>query len=713
MAAGAAAARNNARYVDPFIGTGAVENSLSGNNYPGATAPFGMVQLSPDTHPAPDWYNASGYDYNDSIIYGFSHTRLSGTGASDFIDVSLFPTTTDAESSRFRHSHESAVPGYYSVRLLDEGILAELAATVHVGIHRYTYPDGKERRITLDLDHSANKGSWNRTIIQSQIRKTGPHTIEGFRVITGWAKLRKVYFVAEFSEDIQDMVLTDGETVRNGATAINGKALKASLNFGTNNRPVNVKVSLSGVSTANARLNMEAEASHFDFDRYASNGQDEWNKILGCIDAEGPEDKLRTFYTALYHLMIQPNTFSDVNGEYMTPAYSVATVPENSTQYSTFSLWDTYRAAHPLYSLLMPERNADFVNSMLRHYQDYGYLPVWHIWGQDNYCMIGNHAIAVITDAVLRDTPGIDCDLAYEAVKMSSIQPHLNSPFDIWEKYGYMPETLQTQSVSITLEMAFDDWCVAQLALKLGKDEDYERFMARSQYFHNLYDPDTGFFRAKDENGQWIEPFDPLKFGANGGYPYTEGNAWQYFWYVPHDIPGLIALTGGKKAFEKKLDTFFTLTDRSGEKNDNISGCIGQYAHGNEPSHHVAYLYNYVDAPEKTQQMVSRIMREMYNNSSSGYAGNDDCGEMSAWYVFGALGFYPVNPVSGEYSLGVPLFDKCTVHLPSGRDFTITATRSRPGNVVVKSVLLNGKRHKALSISYGEIMQGGNLHFEL
>lgn len=710
---GAIMARDNSRYVDPFIGTGAVEHSLSGNNYPGATAPFGMVQLSPDTHPAPDWYNASGYDYNDSIIYCFSHTRLSGTGASDFIDIGLFPTTKNAESSRFSHSRESASPGFYSVELLDEGIKAELAATVHVGIHRYTYPEGKDRRLILDLDHSANKESWNRTIIQSQIRKTGPHTIEGFRVITGWAKLRKIYFVADFSEDILDMTLTDGGNIREGATVINGKALKASLKFGVNDRPINVKVALSGVSTANARLNMEAEAQHFDFDRYVRQGRDEWDKVLGCIDAEGPEDKLRTFYTALYHLMIQPNTFSDVNGEYMTPTYSVASVPKNSTQYTTFSLWDTFRAAHPLYSLLMPDRNVDFVNSMLRHYQDYGYLPVWHIWGQDNYCMIGNHAVAVVAEAVLSGTTGIDTELAYEAVRESSLQPHLNSPFDIWEKYGYMPETLQSQSVSITLEMAFDDWCVAQMALRLGKKDDYERFMARSRYFRNLYDPEIGFFRARDENGKWMEPFDPLKFGANGGYPFTEGNAWQYFWYVPHDIPGLIELTGGEKAFEKKLDTFFTLTATSGVKNDNISGCIGQYAHGNEPSHHVAYLYNYAGAPEKAQRMVARIMKEMYNNSSSGYAGNDDCGEMSAWYVFGALGFYPVNPVSGEYSLGTPLFDKCTMHLGAGRDFVITAARENPNNVVVKSVSLNGKKHNSMSISRYDLMKGGNLHFEL
>lgn len=708
-----AIAGNYTRHVDPFIGTGAVEGGLSGNNYPGATAPFGMVQLSPDTHPAPDWYNASGYDYNDSTIYCFSHTRLSGTGASDFIDIAFFPTTGNASSSRFSHDQESASPGYYSVRLLDEGILAELSATTRVGIHRYTYPSDTPRRLTIDLDHSSNKGSWGRTIIQSQIRQTGPRTIEGFRVITGWAKLRKIYFTAEFSEDITAMELSDGDVKRDGATVINGRALKAKLDFGKAGRPVVAKVALSGVSLQNARLNMQAEAPHFDFDRYVSQADKEWDKTLGRIEAEGPDDKLKTFYTALYHTMIQPNTFSDVNGQYMTPAYTVGQLPEGATQYSTFSLWDTYRAAHPLYSILMPELNAAFVNSMLRHYAEYGYLPIWHIWGQDNYCMIGNHAIPVIADAVLRGLPDIDIEAAYEAVRESSLQSHPNSPFDIWEKYGYMPEPLQTQSVSITLEMAYDDWCVAQMARKLGKNDDYDRFIARSQYFRNLYDPAVGFFRAKDENGRWTEPFDPLKFGANGGYPFTEGNAWQYGWYVPHDIPALISLTGGKKAFEKKLDTFFTLTDTSGVKNDNISGCIGQYAHGNEPSHHVAYLYNEAGAPRKTQAMVARIMNELYDNTSAGYAGNDDCGEMSAWYIFSAMGFYPVNPASGEYSLGTPLFDKCTIHLPSGKEFLITASRRHPGDYAVKSVSLNGEKHRATSISYDDITSGGHLHFNM
>lgn len=700
-------------YVNPFIGTGAVEGGLSGNNYPGATVPFGMVQLSPDTDQAPDWYNASGYDYNDSVIHCFSHTRLSGTGASDLIDIALFPTTGNATSSRFSHHDEAASPGFYRVRLADEGIDAELTATTHVGVHRYTYPQGAQRNIILDLDHSANKGSWNRRVVQSQIRRTGPSRIEGYRVITGWAKLRKIYFVADFSEDITALELTDGDTPRRGASVVNGCALKARIGFSSANRPVTVKVALSGVSAANAAMNMEAEAPHFDFDRYAADADARWDKELGRIEATGDPEKLTTFYTALYHTMIQPNTFSDVNGEYMTPVYTTGHVPEGDTQYTTFSLWDTYRGAHPLYSLLMPQLNASFVNSMLRHYKDYGYLPVWHLWGQDNYCMIGNHAIPVIADAVLRDIPGIDHDLAYEAVRNSSLQPHLNSPFDVWEHYGYMPETLQSQSVSITLEMAYDDWCVAQMARKLGHEADYERFSRRAQFFRNLHDSSTGFFRAKDEHGNWTEPFDPLKFGANGGYPFTEGNAWQYYWYVPHDILALIALTGGKKAFERKLDDFFSITDTSGVKNDNISGCIGQYAHGNEPSHHVAYLYNDAGAPAKAQALIARIMDEMYNNTSSGYAGNDDCGEMSAWYVFSAMGFYPVNPASGEYSLGTPLFDSCTLHLPEGRTFTITASRKSADRHLVKSVQLNGKRIDGHTVTYADIMNGGHLHFNM
>lgn len=704
-------------YVDPFIGTGRVDGALSGNNHPGATVPFGMVQLGPDTHPAPDWFNASGYDYNDTRIYGFTHTRLSGTGASDLIDISVFPTTSGtATSSAFSHDNETASPGYYSVMLDDEGIRAEMTATTRGGIHRYTFPDGAQANILVDLERSAQKGSWDRKIVNSQIRMVSPTMMTGYRVITGWAKLRKVYFAVEFSEPVVEAVLTDGGTVRAGASVVNGRDLKALLKFDAPSRKVEMKVGLSAVSTENALENLRVETSGKSFDTIRAEADKAWDKELGRIEVEGEPEKMKIFYTALYHTMFQPNTFSDINGQYMTPVYTVGQLPEGETQYTTFSLWDTYRAAHPLYSLILPGRNADFVNSMLRHYDAYGYLPIWHLWGQDNYCMIGNHAIPVVVDAVLKGTPGIDPERAWEAVMQSSVNSHPNSPFDVWEKYGYMPEPLQTQSVSITLEMAYNDWCVARLAEHLGKTAEARRFSRRAEFYRNLYDASTGFFRAKDEHGDFIEPFDPLKYGANGGYPYTEGNAWQYFWYVPHDVEAFVGLAGGKKAFERKLDTFFTLADSSGEKNDNISGQIGQYAHGNEPSHHVAYLYNDVDAPAKCRRMVARIMDKMYNTSTSGYAGNDDCGEMSAWYVFSAMGFYPVNPASGEYYLGVPAFDRVALHLPNGKTFTVTRSGKGSANQPlaaseVKQTRLDGKPYKQLRITHDTILSGSELTF--
>ena len=716
LLAASAFAGDYTKYVNPFIGTGPIEGGLSGNNYPGATVPFGMVQLSPDTHEAPDWFNASGYDHNDSRIYGFSHTRLSGTGACDLIDILLMPTTSDKRVSAFSHEREKAQPGYYKVHLDDENIDAELTATQRTGIHRYTFPSGSSRNLWLDLDHSAQKGSWDRRIINSQIKQIGPNTIEGYRVITGWAKLRKIYFVAEFSEPIRDLTLFDGDERRyetGDSKVINGKALRSLISFGNGDKPVTVRVGISPVSLENAKENLLAEAPDMNFDKYVAEADKAWDERLGKIEVKGDPEKMTTFYTALYHTMIQPNLFSDVNGEWITPDYSVAKVPAGENQYTTFSLWDTYRAAHPLYTIIEPEVTKDFVNSMLRHYDYYGYLPIWHLWGQDNYCMIGNHAIPVVVDAVEKGIPGIDRAKAWEAVKNSSTQSHPNSPFSVWEKHGYMPEDVQTQSVSITLEMAYDDWCAAQLARMAGDAESERRFTERSQYFRNLYNPANGFFAPKNEKGEWMEPFDPLKYGANGGNPFTEGNAWQYFWYVPHDVEGLIELTGGKKAFEKKLDTFFTLTETSGAKNDNISGLIGQYAHGNEPSHHVAYLYNYAGRPDKTARLVNYIMNSLYNNNFNGYAGNDDCGEMSAWYVFSALGFYPVNPASGEYNIGTPLFDEAIIHLPSGKDFRITADRKKPKAVNVKKMKLNDKAHKAYTISHSDLINGGELHFDL
>lgn len=702
------------KYVNPFIGTGAIDGGLSGNNYPGATSPFGMIQLSPDTSEAPNWGDASGYDYNRNTIFGFSHTRLSGTGASDLIDITLMPTSSGRTSSAFTHDEEKARPGYYQVMLKDENINAELTTTQRNGIHRYQYPAGKDAEIILDMDHSADKGSWGRRIINSQIRILNDHAVEGYRIITGWAKLRKIYFYMEFSSPILTSTLRDGGRVHENTAVINGTNLHGCFRFGQlNGKPLTCKVALSSVSMENARQNMEQEAPHWDFDRYVAAADADWEKQLGKIEVKGMEVQKEIFYTALYHTMIQPNTMSDVNGEYMAADYTTRKVANNETHYTTFSLWDTFRASHPLYTLLEPERVTDFVKSMIRQYEYYGYLPIWQLWGQDNYCMIGNHSIPVITDAILKGIPGIDMEKAYEAVYNSSVTSHPNSPFEVWEKYGFMPENIQTQSVSITLEQAFDDWCVAQLAAKLNKDADYQRFHKRSEYYRNLFHPKTKFFQSKNDKGEWIEPFDPYQYGGNGGHPFTEGNAWQYFWYVPHNIQALMELTGGTKAFEQKLDTFFTSTYKSEQMNHNASGFVGQYAHGNEPSHHVAYLYNFAGQPWKTQKYVSHILNTLYNNTSSGYAGNDDCGQMSAWYVFSAMGFYPVNPADGRYIIGSPLLDECTLKLAGNKEFRIRTIRKSPEDIYIQSVTLNGKKHKDFFITHQDIMNGGTMVFKM
>lgn len=702
------------KYVNPFIGTGAIDGGLSGNNYPGATSPFGMIQLSPDTSEAPNWGDASGYDYNRNTIFGFSHTRLSGTGASDLIDITLMPTSSGRTSSAFTHDEEKARPGYYQVMLKDENINAELTTTQRNGIHRYQYPAGKDAEIILDMDHSADKGSWGRRIINSQIRILNDHAVEGYRIITGWAKLRKIYFYMEFSSPILTSTLRDGGRVHENTAVINGTNLHGCFRFGQlNGKPLTCKVALSPVSMENARQNMEQEAPHWDFDRYVAAADADWEKQLGKIEVKGTEVQKEIFYTALYHTMIQPNTMSDVNGEYMAADYTTRKVANNETHYTTFSLWDTFRASHPLYTLLEPERVTDFVKSMIRQYEYYGYLPIWQLWGQDNYCMIGNHSIPVITDAILKGIPGIDVEKAYEAVYNSSVTSHPNSPFEVWEKYGFMPENIQTQSVSITLEQAFDDWCVAQLAAKLNKDADYQRFHKRSEYYRNLFHPKTKFFQSKNDKGEWIEPFDPYQYGGNGGHPFTEGNAWQYFWYVPHNIQALMELTGGTKAFEQKLDTFFTSTYKSEQMNHNASGFVGQYAHGNEPSHHVAYLYNFAGQPWKTQKYVSHILNTLYNNTSSGYAGNDDCGQMSAWYVFSAMGFYPVNPADGRYIIGSPLLDECTLKLAGNKEFRIRTIRKSPEDIYIQSVTLNGKKHKDFFITHQDIMNGGTMVFKM
>ncbi|WP_256009432.1 GH92 family glycosyl hydrolase [Desertivirga xinjiangensis] len=706
-------------YVNPFIGTGALTNSLAGCTYPGATVPFGMVQLSPDTREDPGWTATSGYDHNDNTIVGFSHTHMSGTGVADLFDILFMPTTGEIKTrpgdaskpgsgyrSRFSHSQEEARPGYYQAKLLDYNINAELTATEHGGMHRYSFLNSESNHLVVDLNHAA---TW-RKVVSSQFRVVNDHAIEGYRLVTGWVKLRRVYFYAEFSSRIQKAHLYDGDNQYSDET-INGTDLRAVLDFESkSSSPLIVKVGLSTVSAQNAKLNLEREIPGWDFDLVSQNADLAWEKELNKIQVSGSEHKKQIFYTGLYHALLQPNNLADVNGEYAAVNSSIKKANDNS-HYSTFSLWDTYRATHPLYTLIEPDKNIKFVNNLIRQYDDYGYLPIWQLWGQENYCMIGNHAIPVIVDAVMKDMPGIDVQKAYEAIRNSSLRSHINAPFSTWEKYHYMPENLQSQSVSLTLEMSYDDWCVAQLAKKLGKIEDYERFSKRSQYYQNLYDKKINFFRAKSDAGKFIEPFSPIKYGANGGNPFTEGNAWQYYWYVPHDVYDLIKLTGGDRAFGAKLDTFFTLNAKPSEVNGNVSGFIGQYAHGNEPSHHVAYLYNYVGQPWKTQFYVAKIINELYTNDFAGYVGNEDCGQMSSWYIFSSMGFYPVNPANGIYSIGSPAFDEAKIQLSNGNTFIIKASSLSKDNIYIQSALLNGKPYFHTFLLHKDIEQGGELSF--
>lgn len=731
------------QYVNPFIGTGALDSlSLSGSNFPGACFPFGLVQLSPDTREYPD-DPCSGYDYNDGTILGFSHTHLSGTGCPDLYDFLFMPFSGEVQwnagsddgktqgfRSPYRHRNEKASPGYYSVILDKYNIKAELTATEHCGMHRYTFSGNDLARLMIDLDHSLVRTSPYRycKILTAQVKVIDNKTIEGYRIISSWAKLRKVYFRAEFSRPFDSWLIREGKYEFENAPVGNHQNLKMIVNFKDHSSPLIVKVGISAVSAEGAKANLNAEIADFDFDKVVNSAKQAWNKELSCIDVTGSKQQMTIFYTGLYHLFIQPNNIADVSGEYPATDYSIKTAPDKK-HYSTFSLWDTYRAAHPFYTLIKQEHVAGFINSMLRQYDTYGYLPIWQLWGSETYTMIGNHAIPVIVDAVLKGIKGFDYQLAYEAVKASSLVPHRNAPFNLLDKYGYFPEDLQSQSVSITLEIAYNDWCTAQLAKKLGYEEDYKYFMNRCCSYKNLFDKNIGFFRAKDSTGKWITPFNPLTYGGNGGYPFTEGNGWQYLWYVPHDVYNFVDLLGGNDKFIQKLDTFFTLNARPEDVNGNASGFIGQYAHGNEPSHHVVYLYDYTDEPWKAQYYSAQIMNEQYNDLSSGYSGNEDCGQMSAWYLFSSMGFYPLNPANGIYCFGSPQLEKVTLYLTDGKAFQIITHQgksdnnkitivddeisisSNKSNIYIKKIVLNGKPYKKNYITHQDIMAGGTLEF--
>lgn len=713
-------------YVNPFIGSGSVDSlSLSGSNFPGATYPFGLVQLSPDTDDNPE-DPCSGYDYADDTIVGFSHTHLSGTGVADLFDFLFMPHRGDhawdafakgnskkGYSSKFSHDNESATPGYYSVKLDDADMFVELTATEHCGMHRYTPTENGAWNLMIDMDHSLDKTRpyWVCRIIDAQLRVIDDHTIEGYRTISGWANQRRVFFRAEFSHPFTKQFMKAGGRIYEEQPIANHTNLKMIASFdGQQNEPLVIRVGISSVSYEGARENLKAEISHFDFDKVRQQTKEVWNNELSVIEIEADKSMKTIFYTSLYHTLIQPNNIADVNGDYINSTSEKRNAADKK-HYSTFSLWDTYRAAHPLYTIIQPERTAGFINSMLRQYSDYGYLPIWQLWGKETYCMIGNHAIPVVVDAFNKNIKGVDYELAWDAVNASSRIPHQHAAFNLLDQYNYFPENKQSQSVSIALEVAFNDWCAATMAEKMNKKEDYQFFSQRAGYYKNHFDPTIGFFRAKDDKGAWIEPFSPLKYGGNGGYPFTEGNGWQYLWYVPHDVYGFIELSGGDKAFNAKLDEFFTLDVLPADVNGNASGFIGQYAHGNEPSHHIAYLYNYSGEPWKAQYYTAKVMKEQYNETPSGYSGNEDCGQMSAWYIFSSLGFYPVNPANGVYSFGSPQVPSATINLANDKKFNVVTHNSGDDNIYIQKIVLNDKPYTKTYITHDIITSGGKLEY--
>lgn len=721
--------------VDPFIGTGG-----EGHTFPGATVPFGMVQLSPDTQiksrkEGYDW--AAGYRYDDRTIVGFSHTHFSGTGHSDLGDVLVMPIAGEVKlergdaskpgsgyTSRFSHKDETAEPGYYAVSLQDYGIRAELTASARVGVHRYRFPKGKPAHVLVDLRTSMydypGKVQWSRL----RLRPDG--TVTGFRETRGWAPGRQLYFAMRFSRPVSGHQLHDteqdvvykgfpppGEKDPRQRAQIEGRQLVGAFDFAdAAGQTMVVKVAISPVSEDSAIANLDAEMPGWDFDAVRRDAKAQWTQALAAVDIDAPEAMKRSFYTALYHTLMGPSLFMDSDGRYRGPDNAVHQA-EGFTHYSTFSLWDTYRALHPLLTLVQPERrNADFINSLLasHRHSPYGVLPVWSFHGQETWCMIGYHAVPVIADAYMKGIRGFDADYALQAMVDSASY----GPYDGIAQYmqlGYVPIDEEGEAASKTLEYAFDDWTIARMAQAMRRNDVATAFGKRAANWRNAFDPDTGFMRARKHDGSFREPFDPTASGY--GTDYTEGNAWQYSWYVPHDIAGLAAAHGGESQLLARIDQVFDakVDPKIFEHMEDITGLIGWYAHGNEPSHHVAYLYAYAGQPWRTQARLGHIMSTQYAPRPDGLAGNDDLGQMSAWYVFTALGFYPVAPGSNQYVIGRPFLPRATLNLPNGKRFTVIAQGLDEARHYIGSATLNGKPLQRAYISHEEILAGGELRF--
>ncbi len=701
---------NFTKYVNPFIGTAG-----HGHTYPGASLPHGMVQLSPDNG-TEGWDWCSGYHYSDSTIMGFSHTHLSGTGIGDYGDILFMPTIgvvktepgtkTDPDSgyrSRFSHNDETASPGYYSVFLKDYKIKVELTATERAGFQRYTFPKSREANVIIDLNH----GIQDKTTA-SQIKIVGDKTIEGFRRSTGWAKNECVYFYAEFSKPFKSFGIAEDGTHHDNLKSADGKNLQAYLRFDTeDNEKVLVKVGISFVSINGAEKNVKAEIPGWDFDKIKESAAEKWEKALSAITVESKsKSEMTVFYTALYHALLTPNVFSDVDGRYMGMDGKIHSF-KNHNMYTVFSLWDTFRAEQPLFTIIEKKQDIDMVRSLIAKYKESGLLPVWVLAANETGTMIGYHSIPVITDAYFKGLRDFNVEEAYEAMKKSAMQD--DNGLKYYKEMGYIPADLESESVSKTLEYAYDDWCIAKMAKALGKKKDYDYFINRALSYRNVFDPSTLLMRAK-KNGKWVDPFDPYSVSGN----YTEANAWQYSFFVPQDVNGLIKLMGGDKNFIKMLDELFDTSPKlTGREQADITGMIGQYAQGNEPSHHMAYLYNYAGEPWKTQDRVHQIVTKLYTDKPDGLCGNDDCGQMSAWYVLSAIGFYPVCPGDNEYVIGTPLFDKVTINTGGKKKFIISANSLSDKNYYIQSAQLNGKQFGRTYITNAELSNGGSLVFDM
>ncbi|UJH67058.1 GH92 family glycosyl hydrolase [Allomuricauda sp. SCSIO 65647] len=705
-------------YVDPFIGTGG-----HGHTFPGATAPFGMVQPSPDNG-TEGWDWCSGYHISDSIISGFGQLHLSGTGIGDLTDILLMPTNSELDvalfgmerdslpyTSLFSHVSEVASPGYYKVDLKKPAVMVELTSNDYIAFHRYTFKKSELPSFIVDLGYAVN---WDSTT-DSGLVLENENLLVGYRHSTGWAKNQKVFFAVETTAPITNATfVTDRKVLRDVSKA---KGIKTGGQFFFDRDTVStveLKVAVSSVNIANAKENLLLFGTSNTFDDVQKATAKRWDATLSKIWVETPIDSLKTiFYTALYHSQIAPTLFSDVNGEFRLQNDSVAKA-KGWEVYSTLSLWDTFRAENPLLNILQPERVNDIIKSMLMYYDEQGRLPVWTLYGNETDTMTGNHGVSVIVEAFLKGARGYDVEKAYEAVKNTMMGDIRGLKF--YKEYGYLPYTKLDESVTISLEFAYNDWCVAQMAKALGKNDDYDYFINRSEAYKYLFDAETGFMRGKSEDGKsWNEPFDPKYSNHQEHTDYTEGNAWQHSWFVPHDVQGFVELHGGRDSFTKKLEQLFTESSEiSGDNvSADISGLIGQYAHGNEPSHHIAYMFNKAGLPWKTQYWVREILESQYSTGFDGLSGNEDCGQMSAWYVFSALGFYPMNPASGQYEIGSPIFSKATIVLPNSRTFKISAKETSSTNRYVQSLKLNGKMSNRTYITHEELMEGGTLEFEM